>query len=270
MIARRGSDAVGAWRLMGADEVWLERAHELAGPFAARGETVGRFVVLRGETVYLKGSPLRGKAHLRHLLRSRLLRLPLPRLAEFENLEWLRANGFEAPRPLAAGALFGHFGPRWQYLLTERVEGAPTLREALDAEPSRAQPLFEGLLTEVARLHAKGFVHRDLYPRNVLVRETEAGPRFVLLDAWRGGTRPQARGAAYDLGCLFLHAPSWLGPAETRASLDRYVKTRADLGEVIDLARLRDAVDGERRAQRQRIERKPALARGLPLPPESW
>ena len=171
---------------------------------------------LAGRRVFFKLGPLRGKVRLRHGLR-RLLGRGLPRLREFENLTWLRASGFGAPEPLLAGAFLRKGLPVFQFLFTAAVARARTVREALESgPPAERAPLLEALAGDVARLHVRGFVHRDLFPRNLLVTTDGGTPRIHFLDAWRGGARRGLRGADYDLGCFFLYAADLLSSEEAR------------------------------------------------------
>ncbi len=261
--------ARGAWRLRLAADAGREALLRLVESAARRGERLGRVVELGGTAVYLKGSPLTGRARARHGLR-RAAGRPLPRLAEFENLEWLRARGFAAPRPLAAGSLEGRLGPRWQFLATELVEGAPPLDAVLERDPGRARELYRLAVRLAAGLHAVGFVHRDLYPRNLLVREGADGPRLVVLDAWRGGARRQLRGPAHDLGCLLLRAPDRLSTDDTEDLLAAYAAEREARGAPVRERDLRGAVDRARERERRRLLRDPARLRGLPPPPRAW
>ena len=112
--------------------------------------------------------------------------------------------------------------------------------------------MLDELADEVARMHALHFVHRDLYPRNLLVRGPDRARRIVFLDAWRGGARLQLRGPAYDLGCLFLHLPEWLSVERQQRLFERYLAQRAIQGKPAEAAPLRRALIRERATQRAR------------------
>jgi len=262
-----GSSAGRRWQLRLAPGVEREPVlQRVLGP-ATEQLHLGEVTGLGDRRAYLKGSPLRGRARLRHALR-RALGLGLPRLTEFENLLWLRDNGFEAPLPLAAGSLEGRAGPRWQFLLTELVEPAEPLGALLEREGERALELFLLAARTAARLHARGFVHRDLYPRNLLVQDGASGPTLILLDAWRGGARRQLRGPAHDLACLLLHAPRWLDGEATQEVLRAYSAGLGPRGS--DVRSLRRAVDRARERERRKLVRDPARLRGRPLPTREW
>jgi aminoglycoside/choline kinase family phosphotransferase len=112
------------------------------------------------------------------------------------------------------------------------VPDAATLDAFLRIAPEDQRAEVVALLArELARLHALGFVHRDLFPRNVLVRPgPQDGPRIVLLDAWRGGARRGLRGPPYDLACLWLEGATLFSAAEERLFLDAYFETLARQG----------------------------------------
>lgn len=225
---------------------------------AAAARIVGERVTIGGVELYAKGTPFPRRSRLRHALRRRVLRRALPRLAEFDNLRWLRANGFRAPEPIVAGAFWRAGLPRYQFLATRWVAQALPLRGALAAATTAQRgAITTALARDLARLHAAGFVHRDLYPRNLLVES--AGPHFALvfLDAWRGGARAQLRGAAWDLACLFLEGTALWTFDEQALLLDEYLGASAALGRAPTPARLMRAIERarqtlERRAARQR------------------
>lgn len=194
------------------------------------GET--RHEVLPGSPAgFFKGSRLRTRPALRHALRAWTGLADIPRLQEFDNLVWLRRHGFAAPRPLAAGVHRTGGLPRYQFLVTEFLAGHPTLQEWLCSERSgRRLALLDALAVDLARLHALGFVHRDLFLRNLLVAPDAQAPRPIFLDAWRGGPRPGWRGPLHDLACLFLDAPGVLDAAEQVRLLTGYRDARRQAG----------------------------------------
>jgi hypothetical protein len=223
-----------------------------------------------GVRLHLKWSPFRGRSRVRHALRVTLLRRPLPRLAEFANLEWLRAHDFGAPRPLVAGAVWRGGLPRVQFLATEEVQDTRTLRELLtgDAPADERAAVLDALAREIARLHGAGFVHRDLFPRNLLVGGPGDDPRVLFLDAWRGGPGRGLRGPDYDLGCFFVYAADLLRPEEQRAFLDAYL-ARAPLAGG-NARRFLAAVARHRERQAARARRRNRPGGGLPAPSPNW
>jgi len=232
----------GPWVLRGDAGLFRELAPRLEQ--AARARTRWRGFVELGTNAatsaervqaYLKYGPLQLRPALRHASRALVPGIEIPRLQEFANLAWLRSHGFGAPRPLVAGVLRRLGLPRFQFLATQAIPTARTLAEALarDARAERTVSL-ELLAREVARLHELGFVHRDLFARNVLVTDesrarTGAGAalRLHFLDAWRGGPQRGLRGPAYDLACI-LSDGEWLFSPEERRRFERcYASERA-------------------------------------------
>jgi len=220
----------GAWQLVGARADLAALSEELEAHVVAGAKWRARPVVA-GAKLFAKGSPLAPRTALRHGLARLLLGRAEPRLAEFTNLAWLRAHGFAAPRPRLAGVWRRAGLPRYQFLATEAVP-APPLAEFLGAaDASARQAALARLAVELARLHALGFTHRDLFARNLLVHTGEAGPEPVFLDAWRGGPGPDLRGPLHDLGCLMLDGATLFRPEEQALLLARYAERRGELGQ---------------------------------------
>jgi len=200
-----------------------EAAGALALEAAARAPRHAAFVELLGTRAYFKQSALSGKTAVRYALRRGVLRAKLPRLREYENLRWLLDHGFHAPEPLAAGASWRSGLPRFQFLFTREVPGARTLGAFLAEErDGHARSRVLALLArETARMHALGFVHHDLFPRNLLVT-THASPRVWFLDCWAGGPPRQVRTPAYDLACLTRPGRDALAPGDADLFLQAY------------------------------------------------
>lgn len=219
---------------------------------------------LAGVQAWCKAEPFPAKAALRHALRARALRRPLPRARELENLEWLRARCFQTPRPWVAGALWRGGVPRWQFLITERIENACSLLEVLRSPSDERDACLRELAREVARLHSLRFVHRDLFARNFLVLPSTFARRLVFLDAWRGGARLQLRGVPYDLACLRLDLDAHLEPDAVAGWFEVYARERATQGRPIDREKLLSLVARESRSLRRRYRRRGRAAELAP------
>lgn len=249
----------------------MEAAAELGIEIATAGTKVSRSFELAGERAWVKGGPLVGRARARHGLRGLVLRRRAPRIQEYFNLSWLIERHFQVALPLAAGVFTRAAFPRYQYLVTAEIAGARTLLEVLD-DPRRADRalLLAELARELARLHALGFVHRDLFLRNVLVAPVHEGRALHLVDAWRGGPPPQLRGAAYDLACLFLDGAAVLAREEQARFLADYLAHRAAQGRPARLARLLPRVERWRARLHAKLVADPGRRHGRSLPPEQW
>jgi tRNA A-37 threonylcarbamoyl transferase component Bud32 len=231
---------------------------------AREGAKASGFRILGGERVFLKHGPLRGKHALRHALRRAVGLVELPRLQEFANLSWLRERGFGAPRPILAGAFLRRGIPCHQFLCTAGVAGAEPMASVLRGrDPELRARVLCALARDLARLHAAGFVHRDLFARNLLVEHPgPAGrPRIVFLDAWRSSPGRGLRGPAHDLGCFFLEAGTWLESREQALFLDTYRR---------EYQRMEHAEPAERFVRRVARARRRALARERARHPQAF
>lgn len=247
-------------------------ALELARALAAEDGSASNFLELAGRRAFVKASRLTGRARLRWTLAAWCLRAPMPREREHANLLWLRTRLFLAPEPLASVVGWRAGAPCFQMLATRAVDGAKTLERHLrEAGATQHAQLLADSADEIARMHALHFVHRDLYPRNVLVRSADSGGRIWFLDCWKGGERLQARGPEYDLACFLLRAPEWIGAEAQRAFLDRYLEQRAVQGSpVAERARFTARIEHERAALVTRLLRRPHETRGDGAPIADW
>jgi hypothetical protein len=111
----------------------------------------------------------------------------------------------------------------------ERVRHGSTLRDACRADPVGAARAWLVPLAElVARLHARGWYHRDLYLQHVVLAEQGAGERLVLLDVGRArrDQRPRRRWFVKDLAALAHSAPQGVGARDRLRFLSRYARWR--------------------------------------------
>jgi hypothetical protein len=130
---------------------------------------------------------------------------------EFENLGRLRAWGLNAPAPIAYGEERRAGCLVRSCLISEGVDG-----RGLDSLIRDGWREFPKLADYVRRLHEHGFIHCDLFWRNILV----AGTAFHLIDAHKGGYR---RGSvAQDLATLDAPAPWFFRRTERLRFFLRY------------------------------------------------
>lgn len=252
----------------GADEALAElvqtEERSFLGPFTIRGP-------VRDSVVFAKASALSPRSGRRHKWRKRLLRAEFPRVQEYENLRWLNARLFQAPHAYSAGVLWRDGLPRYQAILMERMEGVASFEEAwAEADGAERNRLLTELGAEVGRMHALRFVHRDLFPRNLLVAAPEAHRRLIFLDGWRAAPGLSLRGPGYDLACLFLEgAESW--DEDQQATLwNAYLESREEQGRPAGSGLLVSA-QRAREGLLRRLRREPARLRGGAMPgPWTW
>jgi aminoglycoside/choline kinase family phosphotransferase len=154
-----------------------------------------------------------------------------------------------------------------QFLLTVDVPGAITLEAFLRGERvTDRDEVLDELARETARMHALGFVHHDLYPRNVLVLPRTDTARVAFLDAWAGGPPPQLRPAAYDLACLLLHADRELERGEIERFVSTYARERDAHGRPVDAHRVLARAKRIRTRLVERLVARPHERRSEPVP----
>lgn len=156
---------------------------------------------------------------------------------EYRNLQRMRQMGILAVRPVAWGERrVAHF-LRSSFLITEAVPDAISLaafvqtfaRHANDRAGVRVRhELLRGLAKEIRRMHDAGFVHRDLFWRNVLVRML--GPErfeFCFLDASVGRhirvARWRQEKIVQDLAALSVLAPDFCSRADQLRFIREYL-----------------------------------------------
>jgi hypothetical protein len=147
---------------------------------------------------------------------------------EFDNLGALAALGLAVPRPVAwleeRRSLFGPLRPR-SLVVMEAVEHRATLRDVAERDPRAAVERFLGPLARtVARLHAAGWYHRDLYLQHWIVAERG----LVLLDVGRcrRESSPRERWFVKDVAALLHSTPNGVGARSRLRFLARYLDLR--------------------------------------------
>lgn len=177
------------------------------GTIVKRGKTTEvRRVDLAGRTLYVKTY---WSTTLRQLwsgaLRGTFFGKSKAR-REYENLERLRAWGFDAPSPIAYTEERRAGWMTRSSLITEAIP------DAVPLDAHGQLPL--DLADTIRRLHDRGFVHHDLYWRNIIL----SGHRFFLLDAHKGGPGDIAQ----DLATLDAAAPFFFRRTERLRFFLRY------------------------------------------------
>lgn len=185
------------------------------------GRRVGR-VTLGGKTFYLKREE-------RVLLRSRLLNWlggagwSSLSLREAKTLEAMAREGVPAPQWVAVG----EDSTGQAFLLVEAVPGESLPHGLHRADAAGKRRLMAVVGRSVARLHALGLCHRDLYAKHVLIDE---GGTVRVVD-WQRAYRPVSITTAdrvRDLAALLATLPLELaGPRERLALLRAYLGGRA-------------------------------------------
>jgi tRNA A-37 threonylcarbamoyl transferase component Bud32 len=139
---------------------------------------------------------------------------------EHDNLVALDRIGVRVPRAFAwaTGSSPGSASRRASVVVAsvvvmERVRHNRTLRDALEvAGASERRRLGTELLALVARMHAQGFHHRDLYLQHVIVRADDGA--LVLIDVGRVRRGRRARWLVKDLAALLHSTPARVTPRE--------------------------------------------------------
>ncbi|MGK0218556.1 MAG: tRNA A-37 threonylcarbamoyl transferase component Bud32 [Planctomycetota bacterium] len=271
MARRQQSTPLGTLHLQASHEQLLDAAAQLALELAQSDARPQEPIDFAGQPAFLKGAPLAPRSARRHALRRLLLRAPAPRMAEYRNLSWLSERLFEVPEPLAAGVLLRAGQPRYQFLITAQLEGARPLEECWkELASAECDAILHELAQEVARMHALHFVHRDLYPRNLMLRPAHCARRVVFLDAWAGGVGPGRRSATYDIGCLFLEGCVLFTPTQQELFLTRYFEERRVQEQAAERTSFLSSAQSARTALRKQLKQEPARRRGRPLPPQHW
>ena len=159
--------------------------------------------------------------------------------SEYRALRQMRQLGIQAVRPIAFGERrIGHF-VRSCFLITEAVPDAMALSSFIltfgrRREFARAVQARRDILTSLARqvrhMHKVGFVHRDLFWRNVLIRYLPDDRfEFYFLDASVGKRirMPQRRqdSIVRDIAAMSALAPRFCSKADQMRFLREYLDT---------------------------------------------
>jgi hypothetical protein len=149
---------------------------------------------------------------------------------EWERLHELAALGFRVPAPV----LLAESGAG-SVLVTHEVTGALPLDQWLathlpgPGDPAAHVPvarIVAAVAGLVARLHAAGFFHRDLYLCHLFLRTPAEEPTLIDLQRVRHGRRPRERWFVKDLAALASSTPPGVGAGRRLRFLRTYLERR--------------------------------------------
>ena len=138
------------------------------------------------------------------------------------NLDLLAQDGIEVPRALGTWDQGRAFGDAPSALAMQRIEHDCHLRQLAERDPAAARGWLEALADMVAKLHAAGWYHRDLYLQHVVIdRERNC---LVLLDVGRArkDRRVARRWLVKDVAALWHSCPGTIGPRTRLRWMLRY------------------------------------------------
>ena len=101
------------------------------------------------------------------------------------------------------------------YVVMERIEG-PDLAEYIRSQPggklaeAEARTLFRHLLAALRHAHARGFLHGDVKPENVRLRESKTGAMSAVLVDWGMARRMDKQHASVMMGTPLYASPEQL------------------------------------------------------------
>ncbi len=204
--------------------------------------------------------------------------------SEFRALKMMRQLGIQAVRPIAYGERrVAHF-VRSCFLITETVPDAMPLSSFIQTfsnhpnheEARRARwEILTSLARQVRHMHEAGFVHRDLFWRNVLIRVLPDNRfEFYFLDASVGKRirMPQRRqdSIVRDIAAMSVLAPDFCSKADQMRFLLTYLDTkRLTPSDRKWLRRVQAKSDLFREAEVERLRRGKVFDPPLSLLPET-
>lgn len=159
---------------------------------------------------------------------------------EFRNLAQMRSLGIQAVRPVAWGERRSLHFLTSCFLITEAVPDAASLaafvqtfgaRGHVADNPHTRHELLRSLARDIRRMHDAGFVHQDLFWRNVLIRPQSSGRfEFYFLDAsvgrrvrWKWRRRDKI---VRDLAALSVLAPDFISRTDQYRFMLAYLAAR--------------------------------------------
>jgi 3-deoxy-D-manno-octulosonic acid kinase len=142
----------------------------------------------------------------------------------------LRAAGAPVPNPVLAHAERLRFGFRLALATVYEAHAIDALEFLRSApEPQRIEAAAAAAGSAVRRFHDAGGHHPDLHVKNLLLRESDAGPKVIVIDLDRGqlAAPPSARKRAAEMGRLWRslwkrQVAEQVGPRGAAAFLSAY------------------------------------------------
>lgn len=222
----------------------------------------------------------RWRHRLRGMLRGTLFRRSRAR-SEYRALRLMRQLGIQAVRPVAFGERRLLFFVRSCFLITEAVPDAMPLSTFIQkfgehrGSPRSIQIRREVLVSlarQVRHMHDAGFVHRDLFWRNVLIR-CLPGDRFefYFLDAsvgrWIRLRRRREDSIVADIAAMGAAAPHFCSKADQLRFLLEYLGVRSlDPENRAWLRRVQTQSDLLRPSELERLRRGRVFSQAEPEP----
>ncbi len=233
-------------------------------------DTIWQDLIGSSSSVYIKRYHYPRWSHrLRGAFRGTFLKANRAK-SEFRALRQMRQLGIQAVRPIAYGERRIAGFVRSCFLITESVPDAmplssfiKTFSDCANSEASRLGrwEILTSLAAQVRHMHEAGFVHRDLFWRNVLIRVLP-GDRFefYFLDASVGKRiRLQQRrqdSIVRDIAAMGVLAPHFCSKADQLRFLLTYLdKKKLDPRNRDWLRRVQAKSDLLRDSELQRLER---------------
>ena len=174
---------------------------------------------------------------------------------EAKVLHKLSHAGIPCPEVVAHGA-----EGRQAFLLLREQAGMMELRHYLGAYPEQGLSIARALGRELAKIHAAGFQHGDLYTKHVLVGP---GPRFCFLD-WQRSR--QWRQVPWASRCRDLATLDATLPASLAAGRVRLACLRSYMGESVGSSLKAFVKRIQRLSLKLQQKRRIRALRRLPLP----
>lgn len=214
-IAPQHVETLALNKLIDFESIWNFKVDWFEEPNIRRGgwSGVGRLQLKRAGLEPLDLFVKKQQNHGRHTLLHPISGEPTFR-REFERLQFLEQNHFEAPK-VVIYAESKVDGKPCAILMTKALSeyaALDSLSDSWRSSANRAQKaeLIKKIATELRHFHDLGLVHRALYPKHIFIKNEFNSPDIALIDlekarfsAWSGYR------TFFDLAALNRHAEGW-------------------------------------------------------------